>query len=105
MKQIIVHKGRTNKVTVRLPYDVSADVITSEIREEQNPTSNLIAAWDVSYVTDGVDGVLELTLDNAVTANITKSKGYMDLKRVSGAEPMPVFDDLLEVLFKDVVTA
>lgn len=104
MKQIIVYKGRTNILPVSLGYDVSGDVITSEIRVDKDPESTLIATWEVSFESDGVDGELILTLDDSVTSEIEKSTGYMDLKRVTGGEPINVFDDPLEVLFKKTVT-
>lgn len=102
--KVIVHKNRTNTITIDLGFDVSADVITSQIRAEQDPTSALIATWVVGFVTDGTDGLLTLTLDNSVT-EITVDSGYMDLKRVSGGEPLAVFDKPLEVSFQGTVTA
>lgn len=105
MKQIVVHKGRTKTLPVSLGYDVSNDVISSEIRAEKDRASTLIATWTVSFLTDGTDGELILRLDDSITGAVTKETGYMDLKRVSGGEPIPVFDEVLEVLFKDTVTA
>lgn len=105
MKQLTVYKGRTNTIRISLGYDVSTDTITSEIRVEKDFGSTLIATWSVSFKTDGVDGELILTLDNSVTALIDKTTGYMDLKRVTGGEPVPVWDDPVEVLFKETVTA
>lgn len=105
MGQVVVHKGRTVVLPVSLGYDVSDDTITSQIRVDKDRESTLIAEWVVTFATDGTDGELILTLDDAVTGLIEKSKGYMDLKRVSGGEPVNVFDDPLEVLFKDTVTA
>lgn len=105
MQQIIVHKGRTTIVPVSLGFDVSNDTITSEIREGRNSDSTLIATWIVAFETDGTDGEIVLTLENEVSAEITKATGYMDLKRVTGGEPVSIFDEPLEVLFKDVVTA
>lgn len=104
MNQIVVHKGRTVVLPVSIGFDVSADTITSEIRAEKDKESDLIATWEVTFLTDGKDGKLLLTLDDAVTSGITKSTGYMDIKRVSGGEPFAVFDDPLEVIFKDVIT-
>jgi hypothetical protein len=104
MKQVVVHKGRTVILPVSLGFDVSQDIFTSEIRVEEDSLSVLIATWIVSFETNGVDGELILRLDNSVTSLITKSVGYMDLKRVTGGEPVPVFDEPLEVLFKDTVT-
>jgi hypothetical protein len=104
MNQITVFKGRTKVVPVSLGVDVSQDTITSEIRMDKDPESTLIAEWVVTNVTDGVDGEILLTLDNSVSEQISQSKGYMDIKRVTGGEPVAVFDEPLEVLFKNVVT-
>lgn len=101
---ITVHKGRTDTIEVQLPYSVETDTITSEIREGKRSDSELIATWTVEFKTDGTDGIVILTLDDAVTAGIEQRVGYMDLKRVSDGEPVPVFDEPLQVLFKDVVT-
>ncbi len=105
MKQVLVHKGRTNVVQVSLGFDVSQDIITSEIRVDKDQSSELIATWEVSFATDGIDGELILTLDDSVTVMVTKSVGFMDLKRVTGAEPVSVFDEPLEVIFIDSITA
>lgn len=105
MKQVIVHKGRTVVLPVSLGFDVSEDTITSEIREGKSHTSDLIGTWVVTYVTDGTDGEVILTLDDSVTAGITQATGFMDIKRITGGEPVSVFDEPLEVLFEDVITA
>lgn len=101
---VIVYKGRTNTVYVNLGIDVSGDTITSQIRSEPEVDSPLIAAWTVSFVTDGVDGRLKLTLDDEITSEILYENGYMDLKRVSGGEPLPVFDEVIPVVIKRTVT-
>lgn len=105
MNQLIVYKDRTAIVPVSLGFDVSSDAITSQIRVGKDFESDLIAEWDVTFLTDGVDGELILTLDDSVTVMITNDIGYMDLKRVTGGEPVNVFDKPLEVLFKNSVTA
>ena len=102
--QVIVHKGRTNTVVIRLGQNVSADTFTSEIRTEPTVESPLIAAWQVSFATDGTDGELLLRLDDGVTRGIKPNSGYMDLKRITGSEPVPVFDRPLEVVFRGTVT-
>lgn len=102
--KVIVHKGRTNTVYVDMGIDVSADHITSEIRSEPNVESPLLATWQVTFLTDGKDGKLVLRLDNTITAQIKAASGYMDLKRVVGVEPVPVFDQPLEVDFRGTVT-
>lgn len=101
---LIVHKGRTNIVPVSLGMDVSGDTISSEIRAKPVATSELIASWTVSFETDGSDGEIILTLDDSDTVDIAYTRGYMDLKRVTAGEPVPVFDKPLHVEFKDVVT-
>lgn len=102
--QIVVHKGRTNTLTVDLGIDVSGDTITSEIRTEPQVDAPLIATWTVAFTTDGTDGELTLTLDDTFTSQITVAGGFMDLKRVTGGEPVPVFDKPLEVVFRGTVT-
>lgn len=102
--KLVVHKSRTNVITVSLNMDVSADTITSEIRSEPSTTAPLIATWSIAYATDGTDGELIFTLDNSVTETIEATTGYMDIKRVSGSEPLPVFDRPLEVEFRAAVT-
>jgi hypothetical protein len=102
--KIIVHKGRTNTLYVNLGINISADTFTSEIRSEPTQESPLIATWVVSFVTTGSDGKLKLVLDNTHTSQIAANSGYMDLKRVTGSEPVPVFDRPLEVSFRGTVT-
>lgn len=103
--QVIVHKNRTNTIIVRLGMDISADLFTSEIRTEPNVEGVLVASWNVSFDTDGTDGNLRLVLDNTITSDIDVDSGYMDIKRVSVGEPLPVFDRPLEVVFVGAVTA
>jgi hypothetical protein len=102
--KVIVHKNRTNIITVSLGTDVSDDVITSEIRSEPTVDAPLIATWIVTFKTDGSDGELILTMDDNETGQIKAMSGYMDLKRVSGGEPFAVFDQPLEVSFRGSVT-
>ena len=104
MAEIDIYKHRTNIVLVRLGFDVSADTITSQIRANKTSTADLIAEWDVSFETDGTDGVLRLEIDDSVTELITHKTGYMDLRRVSGGEPYPVFAQPVKVNFKDSIT-
>lgn len=104
MSSVIVYKNRTNTLPVSLGIDVSSDTITSQIRTEPNSEATLIATWDVAFVTDGTDGELILTLDDSIASQITAQSGYMDLKRVTGGEPVPLFDKPLEVIFRGTVT-
>jgi hypothetical protein len=98
---IVVYKGRTNILTVNLGIDVSGDTITSEIR---TPSGTLIATWEVVFDSDGSNGELILTLDDLITIDIAYPSGLMDIKRMSGGEPLSVFDKPLEVEFRDTVT-
>lgn len=98
---IVVHKGRTNIITASLGIDVSGDTLTSEIRTE---SGTLIATWTVVYDSDGTDGELVLSLDNSITATIAYPSGLMDIKRLVGGEPVNVFDNPLEVEFRESVT-
>jgi hypothetical protein len=102
--KIIVHKGRTNTVTVNMGIDVSADTITSEIRADPDQSSELIATWVVTKPNGGADGVLLLKLDDTITKAITANGGFMDLKRMFGGEPVAVFDKPIEVDFRGTVT-
>lgn len=92
-------------IPITLGFDVSEDEFSCQIREGKNATSTLIATWDVSFATDGKDGELIATLDDSITSGIAQTIGYMDLKRVSGGEPLNVFDEPLEVLIADSITA
>jgi hypothetical protein len=103
--KIIVHKDRTNTLFVSLGIDVSADTITSQIRSEPDVNAPLIATWIVTYKTNGTDGELILKLDDNETRQIKANSGYMDLRRVTGGQPVPVFDMPLEVSFRGTVTA
>mgnify|MGYP003647094175 CR=1 FL=1 len=101
--QILVYKERTNSVLVDLGLNITGDTITSEIRVQPFSSSTLIATWTAT-VTNAVLGLVTLTLDNSVTSAITQSNGYMDIKRVVAGEPIPVFDQPLDVVFIGSVT-
>jgi hypothetical protein len=101
---VIVHKNRTNVIVVKLGINVSADTLTSEIRARDTADSLLLATWAVSFVTDGTDGELRLTLDNSLTAPIKATTGFMDIKRVTGGEPISVFGRSLPVTFVETIT-
>lgn len=103
MSELTVYKNRTNKITVSLGIDVSTDTFTSEIREKQLSSSPLISTWLVEFLTDGTDGELVMTLDDSEVQNVTAKSGYMDLKRMSGGEPLPVFAPI-KVVFVETVT-
>lgn len=101
---LIVYKSRTNVVPLSMGQDVSGDAITSQIRGGTDLDSPLIMEWTVTFLTDGTDGEVLLTVDDVVTDQIAASGGYMDVKRVSGGEPLPVFEEPLEVVFRGAIT-
>lgn len=105
MDKVIVYKARTNTKIIDLGMNVSGETFTSEIRSKADVGSTLIMTWDVDFEIDGVNGRLVLTVDDLITGQITVASGYMDLKRVVGGEPVPVFDRALEVEFRGSVTA
>ena len=102
--ELVVHLDRTNIFTCNLGIDITGETITSEIRTQPDTDSTLVATFAVGVV-DASEGEITLTLDNSVTGGITVKSGYMDLKRNSGGEPLPVFDRPLEVRFQGAVTA
>lgn len=103
--KLVVHKNRTNSYLVDLGMDISGDTYTSEIRTQPDHESPLLATFTVSFETDGTDGLLRLDVDNLITGQVEAHSGYMDLKRITGTEPVPVFDRPLEVEFRGTVTA
>ena len=104
-KPVVIHKGRTNIVTVGLGINVSADTITSQVRKQPSQSSELLATWSVTFASDGSDGELILTMDDLVTKDVKHTNGYMDLKRVSNGEPISVFRSPIPVIFEGTVTA
>ena len=104
MNKVVVYKARTNVLPVNLGIDVSGDTFTSQVRSKSDHTSTLLMTWTVAFETDGTDGILRLTVDDLVTEQIEVDSGYMDLRRVTGGEPVPVWDKPLEVEFRGSVT-
>lgn len=102
--ELVVHRDRTNIITVSLGIDVSEDELVSEIREKANIHSELIAAWEIEFLTDGKDGECIFKIDDEVAAEITQNSGFMDIKRVVNGEPLSVFNEPLTVMFRGVVT-
>jgi len=101
---IEVHRNRTNVHTVHLGFDVSDQTIRSQIRVGQDPSSELIAEWDVEVIGDGSSGELRLSLDNSITKDITHNVGYMDILRESGGEPYSVLEAPIQVCFMNLPT-
>lgn len=102
---VVIHRDRKNYLTVDLGMDVSLDVLTSQIRVEEDVNSELLATWAVSFATDGTDGQLVLTLEKADVDGIVHTNAFMDIKRTTGGEPLSAFLQAIPVVFKGVVTA
>lgn len=102
--KVRVYRHRFNKIEVHLSYDVSNDILTSQIRREKSVHSRLITEWTIEKKNGGSDGILVLTLDDSTTSEIVDNVGYMDIMRFSGGEPLNVFEAPIEVSFTDVVT-
>jgi hypothetical protein len=101
---ITVRKNRTNIMEVQLAYDVSSEIITSQIRKGRTPEHPLICEWLIRFKNDGKDGSLIFTLDDSVTSEIEDTVGYMDILRISGGEPITVIEFPLIVFFQEVIT-
>lgn len=104
-KVLTIYKNRTAVIPLSLGFDVSGDTFSSEVRVAPDVSSEKIAEFVVTFDSDGTDGELILTMDNSVVDLVTRTKGYMDVKRVSNGEPFAVFSEPLEVFFKGSVTA
>jgi len=103
MSTLKVYKSRVNEVVVNTGIDLTGSTITSEIREQPDQDSVLIASWDVD-VTDAPNGILVLSMDET-ESDVEQSKGFMDFKRVVGGDPFPMLSDYIEVEFRAAVTA
>lgn len=101
---IEVHRNRTNVHTVSLGFDVSGQTILSQIRVGQDPSSELIATWTVEVIGDGSSGELRLSLDNAITKEITHHQGYMDILRQMDGEPYSILEAPIVVSFRNMPT-
>lgn len=103
MASVNVFRNRTTVVQFDLNQDITGDTIVAEIRADRASTSTLIATWTVA-ITDASLGTGTLTLDNS-SAAITDTVGWMDMLRVTGGEPISLFDEPLRVVFVDMPTA
>lgn len=108
--EVEIWEKRTKVMALKLPWDATDDIITSQIRKGKDITTDLIAEWVVTFISydpdDGDDGAstFRMVIDDSNLQNVTVKKGYMDLKRVVGGEPYQLFDELLRVRFKEPVT-
>lgn len=100
---VIVWKHVNNEITVNVGFDLGTNTVKSQIRTKPTRDGVLVADWVVDVV-DAAEGELKLSMTETVSGGITVEKGYMDLVRLVGTEPWPVFDAPLEVSIRDVVT-
>ena len=101
---IQVWLGRTNEVEIDFGEDVSTSSVSSQIREEPNSQSPLIAQWTSSFKTNGADGVVVLKLQPTDLSSVTEERGYMDIKRVVGGESVVDLDNHIKVIFIKPIT-
>lgn len=99
---LVLHKNRVNIITVNVGMDITGDTLTSQIREFESPDSELLVDWDL-VVDDAANGLITLTAD-LVSNPVTKTRGFMDIKRVSGSAALPMFNGTLVVEFRGTVT-
>lgn len=105
MTALNIYKDRTNTYPLSLGINVSDDTLTCEIREGKTSDTTLIATGSITFLTDGEDGECVLTIDDSELDEVTQTKGYLDVKRVTGGEPVPVFATPIRVRFHGNVTA
>lgn len=99
MQPIVIQRGNTIEVPVSIGFNVSGETLTSKIYVDDDPLSAVIAEWTVSFITDGSDGELLLTLSYLITEAIVQSSGHMDLRKTSGT-PVDLLEQMLEVIFQ-----
>ena len=100
---IVIQKGFSNTIPLVLGYDTTGDIISSQIRSGPSQDSPLIANFEVSAV-DATKGEYTLYLDDTFSSQIAVDRGWMDIRRETGGEPIPVFEEPLEVIFKGTIT-
>lgn len=110
MAAVTIRKGLTEDVVLwfvdvdNVAVDVSGDTFSSEIRETEDRTSDLIATFSVSHA-EAASGIITMTLDNSVTGAITHRSGWMDVVRTISGEPTPAIDGNIQVIFEEGPTA
>lgn len=98
---LVVYKQRTNIFEfIFFGQDLSQDVLTSQIRRGQSSNSHKIAEFDIRPRTDGKDGRYIFTIDDSELENIPDVVGWLDIKRVSGGEPLAVLESPIPVTFQ-----
>jgi hypothetical protein len=103
MSQIEVIKRQHNVLYLNFGRDVSQDTFVATIRSEKDRNSKPLATWDVSFAFYGADVELVLTLYNSSTIGINEKNGYLFCEQLVNGESKLVFDEPIEVLFKEVV--
>jgi hypothetical protein len=110
MNEVKIYRRMVNVVLLSFGYDLSGDIITSQIRRGRHVLTDLVSEFEVEFVTDGTDGDVRLTLDDSgPTSDIPGDLefAYMDAKRLMGGlggDPVPMFAGPLVVRFVDVLT-
>lgn len=100
---LIIHRGLTNTFPLVLGYDTTGDTIASQVRTGPDRSYPLLLNFVVTTV-DASNGEYTLTIDDTFTSQVVVDSGYMDILRITGGEPVPVFEEPLQVIFKGTIT-
>lgn len=86
--------------------DVSADTITSQVREQADHTSPLIFEWEVD-MSAAATGYVTLYYNDTARANaqiVANKKGVMDIRRLSGGSAIKAHQGVIMVDFEATPT-
>lgn len=100
---VIIHRGLTNTIPLVLGYDTTGDTISSQVRSGPDRSYPRLLNFEVTVV-DESNGEYTLTIDDTFTSQIVVDTGYMDVLRITGGEPVPVFEEPLQVIFMGTVS-
>jgi len=105
MATLVFKKGRYNAVSVNAEMDLDGETITSHIRTGPEETSDLILAWTVTEVDFSV-GTFTLSFNDSTPDEdiAAASRGFMDIKRLTGSGDISLHDDLIIVEFRSMPT-
>jgi hypothetical protein len=105
MAKLVFNKGRYNAVNVNAQMDLDGETISSQIRVGPDETSDLILTWTVTE-TDYSVGTFVLSYnDSTPDADIAAvTRGFMDIKRLTGSGDISLMDEPLVVEFRSFPT-
>jgi len=105
MANLVFKKGRYNAVSVNAEQDLTGETITSQIRTGPEETSDLILAWTVTE-DDYALGTFTLSYNDSTPDEdiAAVTRGFMDIKRLTGSGDISLHDDLIIVEFRSMPT-